>query len=323
MTQKDSEVKINPLLLILLVLGSFLVGSVWAKARYLGQEGESVKITNKDQNTSPSPAQNQNNFQAKKTSKPEVKFFVMSFCPFGNQAEQGLEPVYQLLKDKVAWLPRYILDNWQTWLSQCEQSCPRRVASEESKNQCQQAIDSGQLQGMTVDACLKTYFPYKTAEECQSKECLGGKAGDFVSLHDQPAKGLFHEANQDVREICALQQNNLDSWWKFVLEVNKNCDSSNADTCWKQPAKTAGLNLEAISLCEKNQKQSLLEKEIAEAKKYHASGSPTVYINEVLYNGGRAPEDYKKAICASFENSPEECQKILGEESAPATGGCN
>jgi glutaredoxin len=44
-----------------------------------------------------------------KRTKPNVKFFVMSFCPYGNQAEEVLEPVYNLLGDKVEWEPRYVI----------------------------------------------------------------------------------------------------------------------------------------------------------------------------------------------------------------------
>ncbi|MCD5396410.1 MAG: DsbA family protein [Candidatus Pacebacteria bacterium] len=36
-----------------------------------------------------------------KTEKPDVKLFVMSFCPFGDQAEEMLMPVVDLLKDKA------------------------------------------------------------------------------------------------------------------------------------------------------------------------------------------------------------------------------
>jgi len=64
-------------------------------------------------NPNPSQQNNQNNqeqgFKPEKTEKPNVKLFVMSFCPFGNQAENNLAPVYKLLKDKVEWEPHYIV----------------------------------------------------------------------------------------------------------------------------------------------------------------------------------------------------------------------
>ena len=44
-----------------------------------------------------------------KAAKTNVKFFVMAYCPYGNQAESGLIPVYNLLKDKVDWEPHYVI----------------------------------------------------------------------------------------------------------------------------------------------------------------------------------------------------------------------
>jgi len=44
-----------------------------------------------------------------KTDKPKVELFVMSFCPYGNEAENTLLPVYNLLKDKVEWNIHYIV----------------------------------------------------------------------------------------------------------------------------------------------------------------------------------------------------------------------
>ena len=44
-----------------------------------------------------------------KTQKPDVKLFVMSFCPFGNQAEEMLMPVVDLLKDKADIELHYII----------------------------------------------------------------------------------------------------------------------------------------------------------------------------------------------------------------------
>ncbi|MFO7872418.1 MAG: hypothetical protein R6U26_02105 [Candidatus Undinarchaeales archaeon] len=44
-----------------------------------------------------------------KTEKPVIDLYVMSFCPYGNQAEDNLYPVYNLLKDKVDFNVHYIV----------------------------------------------------------------------------------------------------------------------------------------------------------------------------------------------------------------------
>ena len=53
--------------------------------------------------------QTQSQPQIPKADKPVVELFVMSFCPFGNRAENTMYPVYKLLKDKVDWKIYYIV----------------------------------------------------------------------------------------------------------------------------------------------------------------------------------------------------------------------
>jgi hypothetical protein len=44
-----------------------------------------------------------------KTAKPKVDLYVMSFCPYGNQAEDTMFPVFDLLKDKADFNVHYIV----------------------------------------------------------------------------------------------------------------------------------------------------------------------------------------------------------------------
>lgn len=44
-----------------------------------------------------------------KTDKPAVDLYVMSFCPYGNKAEDTMKPVYDLLKNKVDFNFHYIV----------------------------------------------------------------------------------------------------------------------------------------------------------------------------------------------------------------------
>ena len=41
--------------------------------------------------------------------KPQIDFYVMSYCPYGNVAEEAIEPVYQELKDFAEFNPRYVI----------------------------------------------------------------------------------------------------------------------------------------------------------------------------------------------------------------------
>lgn len=208
-------------------------------------------------------------FSTDKTVKPQVKFFVMSFCPFGNQAEASLNLVYNLLKDKVSWQPFYVLAKDTT--------------------------------------------------------------GSVSSLHGD------QEFNQDLREICLFKNETatssaevlsatfsgqLSRWWNFVLLVNDNCTSTDADSCWKKQALETGLDTNKITKCASQNRSVIIEEEIAEMQKHNVRSSPTVIINDKEYFGGRAPEDYKIAICSAFENPPPECNQTLGSVSQPSSSGC-
>jgi hypothetical protein len=53
----------------------------------------------------------------------------------------------------------------------------------------------------------------------------------------------------------------------------------------------------------------------ADNSKYGVQGSPTLVINGVQSQAGRTPEAVKQAICAAFNNPPEECKQTLSTSS--------
>jgi 2-hydroxychromene-2-carboxylate isomerase len=42
-------------------------------------------------------------------NRPQIDFYVMSYCPYGNIAEEAIEPAYQLLKDSADFNPHYVI----------------------------------------------------------------------------------------------------------------------------------------------------------------------------------------------------------------------
>lgn len=231
---------------------------------YITKDGKLLMLSAIDMNKKPE-IQTQTTFDAPDREKPNVKFFVMSFCPFGNQAESGLAPVFRLLGEKVEWEPHYVIYS--------------------------------NYRGGGPDYCLDN----------ESKYC---------SMHG------IQELHQDVRELCIWKYYNHSIWWDFVLEINKLCNSRNADTCWEPIAKELNIDVNKINTCLKDEAESLLEKELELNERYGVRGSPTVFINDKQYSGGRAPENYKQAICSGFIDKPEECSQILGTTSSSASGGC-
>lgn len=299
---------------LLLAGASFFAGISWLKL----QEG--VKPADKD------------SFAVVKNNKPEFNFFVMSFCPYGNEIEKAIKPIAELLGNKADIHPRYIFDKIADLPAYCAQSTG-------DPTQCNDYVTAG-------------YF--KTETECKSiimdnnKTCLDEKQylkiGDsfYSSLHGRV------EANQNVREICAFNMaEDKSQWWTFVENVNTNCDDQNADTCWEEEAKKANFDTNKITECFNTQAAELIEKEIALTSQYEVQGSPTLIINGVSFppesaytqdgsgllniNGKtftqdkfRTPDTIKEAVCASFKKAPKECKTELKEVSAnaPSEGGC-
>lgn len=201
-----------------------------------------------------------------KTKTPNIKMFVMSFCPYGKQAERGLGPVVDALKGAAEVEPHFV------------------IYSNYAPN------------GNPKDYCLDN----------ESKYC---------SMHG------INELKEDVRQLC-IWKYFKEKWWDYVKKVNENCNLMNINKCWKSQAEAAGIDPKKIIQCSDNEALDLLEKELSLNKKYGIRGSPTVLINDVVYRGGRSPEDYKKAICSAFETPPKECNQTLSTQSSGAAGGC-
>lgn len=66
----------------------------------------------------------------------------------------------------------------------------------------------------------------------------------------------------------------------------------------------------------------MMKAEESLAGQYGVSGSPTLIINGVLYNGARTADAYKQAICSAFNNAPAECSETLSATGASVSGGC-
>lgn len=313
---------------IAILFGIILLGTSF----YSGYAWNKLKDTNSTKTTAATSTTI--TFEAQKSQKPELKFFVMSFCPYGNQMEDVLRPVFDLLKDKADITPHYIfekIDNLDTY-------CKTRSGD---PTQCALYV---QNKYFTTEAeCKKTIAQNLTQCKDQNSYIKSDKGAVYASLHGR------QEANQDIREICAWNQTtDKTQWWNFIGAVNKNCTAQNADSCWENQAKSAGLDTVKITECFNKEGIDLIEKEIAITNKYNVSGSPTVLINDVAFppeaaytqdgkgslkigdkvatqDQFRTPNVVKTALCASFQKSPNECKTTLNDlaGAAPAAGGCN
>ncbi len=77
---------------------------VTSDGKLLFPSGINVTTTNSNEQQ-----ENENKFSAPKTDVPDVKLFVMAYCPFGLQSEKAMIPVYNLLKDKANITLNYVI----------------------------------------------------------------------------------------------------------------------------------------------------------------------------------------------------------------------
>lgn len=222
-------------------------------------------VCNQAKNLKPPADNNPPPTDIPKADKVNVKFFTMSYCPYGNQAETGLIPVYKLLKDKVDWEPHFVI--------------------------------YANYQGGGPNYCIAN--------------------GSYCSMHG------IQELNEDIRELCIWKYETHDKFFDFLSDVNSACNSQNVDSCWEAVAKKYSINTDKIKQCQSDEGIALVKTEQELDQQYGVQGSPSVFINDAQYSGGRAPEDYKAAICSAFNSPPSECSQSLGSSSSTtASGGC-
>ena len=269
-----------------------------------------------------------NSFVATKASKPQLDFYVMSFCPYGNQIETTIRPIFDLLGNKVELRPRYIFEKIEGNLnSYCKTRSP-------DPTQCETYVKNsgGQLKNVT-DCQKQIATMVKTCNDESKYLKIGNNL--YSSLHGRI------EANQDVREICAYNlAEDKKLWWDFVKNVNDACTAQNADTCWEEQAKKAGLDTNKITECFNKDAANLIDKEIADTTKYSIQGSPTLMIGEQAFPptadpastdqnikigdktfslaNARTPDVIKEALCSAFKKALKECKTVLTDPNATA-----
>lgn len=121
------------------------------------------------------------------------------------------------------------------------------------------------------------------------------------------------EANQNVREICAINlTNNITVWWDFVTSINLNCNRKNVDNCWENEAKKLGIDSNKITECFNTRAIDLIESEVSIANSLNVSTSPSILVNDQnLSKLTLTPNILKKNICDSFRWPPTICRTVL------------
>lgn len=133
----------------------------------------------------------------------------------------------------------------------------------------------------------------------------GDAQSGFTSLHGPT------EVTGDTYQICARKYSA--KWFQTILCQNQGVQQ--VDTNWEQCANTAGIPQDVIgkvTACAQGQEgKDLLAASFKKATEHNVRGSPTIYIGDTEYQGGRKTTDFMKGICAAYTGAkPAICNDI-------------
>ncbi len=130
---------------------------------------------------------------------------------------------------------------------------------------------------------------------------LGG--GNFQSLHGEP------ETKGNIAQLCGKEYS-PENYLNMVLCMNENAQTIPSN--WESCAENLNMPVDEIRTCyEGNEGNELLVNSIKETAKRGATGSPTIYVDDASYSGGRGVNDFTRAFCNAFASErPEACNSI-------------
>ena len=119
--------------------------------------------------------------------------------------------------------------------------------------------------------------------------------GTFESLHGDT------EVTGDIAQLCAKSYY-PDKYFKMIVCQNK--DAANMATNWKQCAQDLGMDTAKLQKClDTDEGKGLLRTSMQRTMARGATGSPTMYFNDVSYQGARDAASFQREICKSSKSS--------------------
>ena len=121
--------------------------------------------------------------QAPKQERPDIKLFVMSYCPYGFQSEKAILPVYNLLKDKAdikIYFVDYSMHGKKELDENLRQYCVQKEERERyadylscfvAKGDYNKCLNSAGINKEKIDSCIKsTDNEYKVTESYNDRK---------------------------------------------------------------------------------------------------------------------------------------------------------
>jgi predicted DsbA family dithiol-disulfide isomerase len=137
---------------------------------------------------------------------------------------------------------------------------------------------------------------------------IGQVSGEtLTSMHgDNEVKG-------DIIELCLQKYMENYGYIDTVACMNKAMREipNNFEKCAGEAGVAAEKLAEVKKCIDGDEGKTLLKESFNKAQQAGASGSPTIFLNNKPYRGGRGEKDFMRGLCAEFTDAkPEECGKI-------------
>ena len=136
--------------------------------------------------------------QFEKREKPDVKLFVMSYCPFGLQMEKALLPAWQLLKDK-AEIGIYFVDYIMHGRKEMEENLRQYCIQKEDKEKFLAYLGCFVKDG-NFESCLKeAKINQDKLNSCQQATDKEFKISESFSETGYPPFNVHRDLNEKYR----------------------------------------------------------------------------------------------------------------------------
>ena len=178
---------------------------------------------------------------------------------------------------------------------------------------------NNESKAVTIDLFVMSQCPYGVQAEDSMKKVYD-KMGDVFNYNinyiaDKAQDGTFsslhgeNEVKGDIVQLCAKKYDAVK--YLDMIECQNKASSSIPDN-WEECAKTAKLeNINKIKECYIGEEgKTLLTENIKLATAKSVGGSPTYYLNDEQYNGGRDEASIMRVICSKIDNKHKECESI-------------
>lgn len=170
----------------------------------------------------------------------------------------------------------------------------------------------------TTELFVMTHCPYGTQAEkgiIPVIEKMGNNANIKIRFVDYTMHGEKEDTETRV-QVCIREEQSA-KYIPYLKEFLKASDTEAAKSA-------AGINEVALEECISSGKgEEYYAEDSALSKQYGVKGSPTLVINGVQSNAGRAPSSYLTGICSAYNNAPVACNSTLSTETPSAGFGYN